>query len=234
MPIAARSALRALVLALAVAGFTSPLTLGGAGNLAVFIPRMADDDFAVRESATAELLRLGRLDPEPVLEFCFRQLRDAADPEVRSRCRKILRDLLSEDTGFIGIRHARYRFFGADGPPMSAAVITELIPGLPAIGAGLLIGDIVTRINGAALDNGDPAGDLSSRIAAAGSETRIVLTILRGGQPQEIAVTTARRPAEFQDVDPELRLREWIAMRLAKERQEAEADGEEQEAPEEP
>jgi len=184
-------------------------------DLAALVPRLADDDFATREAASNELLALGRLNPEPIRDFCFRQMRGAADPEVRARCRAVLLELLSDDSGFIGIRHARYRFFGAEAPPDNAVVITQVIRGLPAAAAGLVAGDIVTGINGVGLDGLDPAGDLTNRIAAAGADTKIVLTVLRQGEPDDIAVTTGRRPAEFQEIPPEVRLQEWIRQRLA-------------------
>ena len=100
--------------------------------------------------------------------------------------------------------------------------ITQVIRGLPAATAGLVEGDIVTGINGVGLDGLAPAGDLTNRIAAAGANTKIVLTVLRPDGPADVAVTTGRRPAEFQEIPPEVRLQEWIRQRLANEQAAAE------------
>ncbi len=70
-------------------------------------------------------------------------------------------------------------------------VVVKLEPGGPAEQAGLLLGDILTALDGQEL--GDPADIL----AALGTERvgkPIEVRLLRGGAPKTIAITVGERP----------------------------------------
>lgn len=68
-------------------------------------------------------------------------------------------------------------------------VIGQVQPDSPAATAGLLAGDTVTAIDGAAVDNWD---DLATAIRAGGVH-QVVLTVSRDGATQQIAVTPTIR-----------------------------------------
>jgi serine protease Do len=68
----------------------------------------------------------------------------------------------------------------------SGAIIAQVTPGSPAAAAGLKTGDVIEKLNGAAIDNG---GTLQLDIAQLTPGTHIQLGILRNGIPQTISMT---------------------------------------------
>ncbi|MEO8548349.1 MAG: trypsin-like peptidase domain-containing protein [Kofleriaceae bacterium] len=86
-----------------------------------------------------------------------------------------------------GIRRG---YFGVGAyPTKGGALIASLEDGGPAAQAGLLVGDIITTIDGAAVDGPDALREvLNSR---PGKQVKV--SILRAGQPQELDVTIGSR-----------------------------------------
>ncbi len=177
---------------------------------AELVAALGHERFAVREAAAGELLRRGRESPRPIQELCLRHFRESDDPEVRLRCRDILRDLLLEPVGFIGIRHRTLPLRNDQGGVDRIVEVTQVLPGLPAERGGLRHGDRVLAMEDEPLAGPDPAADLSRRIGAAGPGAAIRLEILRDGERSEVEIVTKLKPAEFQDIDPDRRLLEWL------------------------
>jgi putative serine protease PepD len=76
--------------------------------------------------------------------------------------------------------------------PTSGAAIAAVTTGGPAEGAGLQAGDIVTDIDGQAIN--DPT-DLSSYINTKAPGDKIAMTLKRNGQTEHVDVTLQNRPA---------------------------------------
>ena len=72
------------------------------------------------------------------------------------------------------------------------ALISDVRPGSPAAKAGLKSGDVVTAIDGQAVDS---AGRLGIAVAETAPGTQLSLDILRDGSPQRVQVTTVTRVA---------------------------------------
>lgn len=71
------------------------------------------------------------------------------------------------------------------------AYITDLDPQSPAARAGLVVGDVITALNGRTFRT---PGDLLKLIRAFAPGTEVKLTIVRGGEPAEIPATIGQRP----------------------------------------
>jgi serine protease Do len=83
-------------------------------------------------------------------------------------------------TGFLGIT-------GTEPTSGSAgALVTEVVPNSPAAESGLRPGDLVTSIDGDAVEG---MSDLAARIRAIEPGTRVTLTIERSGRTMEVPVT---------------------------------------------
>lgn len=208
MQASAAPAIHALALAIA-------MLAGSASNAdeplpEALIPLLADDAFQTREQATQDLIRIGRKDPAAIQRLCLHELLNNGDPEIATRCRQIILELLTEPSGFIGIRHFTTREFNGLEVRLATATISEILPGLPAETAGLRLGDRIVSLNGELLARIDTAGDLSSRIGAAGPGKEIELKILRGSDTMTIKVTTARKSLEQQGIDPEELFKNWL------------------------
>jgi membrane-associated protease RseP (regulator of RpoE activity) len=174
------------------------------------IPLLGAEEFSIREKASNELVLIGRNDPEAVQQLCLRQIRNSDDPEIVSRCRKIILELLTEDQGFIGIRHMALGGFGEQVPAKPSVMVSEVVPGLPAAIAGLRAFDTIVAINDKPLARIDPAADLRQRIAAAGSGKQLVLEVMRGEERLLIRVTTAKKSLENQGIDPDKLFNDWM------------------------
>ena len=72
------------------------------------------------------------------------------------------------------------------------ALVTEVRPGSPALGAGLKRGDAITAVDGIAVKSNS---DLRNHIAATAPGTRVTLTIFREGQMKLIPVTLGELPS---------------------------------------
>jgi S1-C subfamily serine protease len=74
---------------------------------------------------------------------------------------------------------------------LAGLIVLSVEPGGPAESAGLLIGDILTKVNGRAL--GDTV-DVQTALAGQTPGTTVPLSLLRGGSPAEITVILGERP----------------------------------------
>ena len=73
----------------------------------------------------------------------------------------------------------------------NAAVVASVSPGTPAATAGLQPGDAITRVNGEPVNSSE---SLVAQVRERSVGAKIDLTVVRGGQTQQIAVTLAKRP----------------------------------------
>jgi len=78
------------------------------------------------------------------------------------------------------------------------AIISEVVPGSPAAGAGLKNGDVITALNGHAVPNG---GDLQLRVAQLTPGTQIELGVFRNGAHQDVRVTLGEYKKDTQLAD---------------------------------
>lgn len=184
-----------------------------AGDLGPLIADLADESFAVRQRASLELVRQGHREVEAVQALCLEHFLEDPDPEVRIRCGNVLRALLAESVGFIGIRHQTRAYFDEEGEMKQGVEVVEVLPGQPAAKAGLKVGDIIVRIGGQALDGEAAADDFSRRVRLLGAGKQTLLQIEREGESREITVTTGAAPEQLLTVDPEARFREWLRSR---------------------
>ena len=75
-----------------------------------------------------------------------------------------------------------------------ATQIADVTPGGPADDAGMRVGDVVTKIDGAVINN---PSDLSSLINTKGPGDHITVTVQRGGSSQDLVVALRDRPAHI-------------------------------------
>lgn len=90
--------------------------------------------------------------------------------------------------------------------PKRGVLIGDVVPGGPGASGGLLAGDIVTSVNGAAVK--DP-GQLMSRVARLSPGANAELNVLRDGSETQVSVKLGKRPgggsapAETKAAEPE-------------------------------
>ncbi|MFE5702110.1 S1C family serine protease [Rhodococcus koreensis] len=74
----------------------------------------------------------------------------------------------------------------------SGVVVLEVVPLGPAATAGIRPGDVITAVNG---HDTESAEDFIAALRAVDPGDRVDLTVLRGGETQQISVTVTDRPA---------------------------------------
>jgi len=84
-------------------------------------------------------------------------------------------------------------------PARHGALVNQIVPNGPAARAGLRIGDIVTTVDGRAIDEGN---DLLRQVIRQRVGARLALGVVRDGRPQSLDVTTAARPDEHSAQGP--------------------------------
>lgn len=76
-------------------------------------------------------------------------------------------------------------------PPNGGAVVVSLLPGSAAEQAGLLPGDIITRLNGRIVSN---AVDVKNMVGDLRTGSKVHMTLLRGGRPRNVTVIIGSTP----------------------------------------
>jgi putative serine protease PepD len=89
-------------------------------------------------------------------------------------------------------QHAYLGVTVGDSTSGAGAAIESVKSGTPADSAGLKAGDVVTKIDGVAVDNAD---DLTAKISAHQPGDKVTLTVTRSGATKTIDVTLGTRPS---------------------------------------
>jgi S1-C subfamily serine protease len=90
-------------------------------------------------------------------------------------------------TGYLGVSVDDSAATGQDG-----AIVRDIASGSPAAKAGLQVGDLVTAVDGQAIQN---AGEMVARIRGHKPGDKVTLTVQRGGNKTTISATLGERPA---------------------------------------
>ena len=134
-----RTPLAALMLA-------APLLLSGQAGAQVDVEEMmkklAHPEFKTRKETQQKLVEWGKENIDPAIERFYQAYEGNDDPEIRSRSRSILRELVifkqaGEGKGYLGIRMQEDELMTEDGKLRPVVRITETMEGTPAKKAGL-------------------------------------------------------------------------------------------------
>jgi S1-C subfamily serine protease len=84
--------------------------------------------------------------------------------------------------GYLGVA-----LHGVEG----GAIVLGVAPGSPAERGGLLVGDVITAIEGNAVEDAD---DVHAQLGGSAVGTQVDIDVRRGGTPQRLQVTVGERP----------------------------------------
>ncbi len=91
--------------------------------------------------------------------------------------------------GYLGAGLQRVRVGGDAGE--RGVLVVAIDPGGPAARAGLLVGDVITRWNGAAVTR---VREIMRLLSTDSVDTAVELGLVRGGQPLTLGITIGERP----------------------------------------
>jgi C-terminal processing protease CtpA/Prc len=152
------------------------------------------------------------------------------DPEVRSRCLRVLRiqsdiDYLKDGIGYLGVGLDEISInLPGEEKPRIAILIVSIGTGSQAKAAGLKVGDVITSMDGKKWDKQGGMYDFMNTIASYKPMRKVVFEVKRQGEEKllDITVTLGKRPLEnlnamdlnlHEQVDKEARdkhLAEWL------------------------
>lgn len=171
--------------------------------------KLGDADFATREKAQQEIQAEGKVNPSALIDFLKATWLAKDDPEVRTRCEAIIRELIVV-RGFLGIHMLDSRLAAERGAvPQNDAealkpgrvVVGQIEPESPAEKAGFKTGDIILGSDGKPLAEESPLLDLTARIQRKFPGSAMEFSVLRDAQPLSIKARLGR----IELTDPRIR-----------------------------
>jgi HEAT repeat protein len=176
--------------------------------IAALVKQLGDDEFNVREKASAALIALGaRAEP---------QLREAAekspDAEVKRRAEDCLRQLAKgSDPNVIA---AAARLLGARKPTGAAEVLLAYLPGAPGEAVAEAVG---TALAAVAVTDGkaDPAAVKALEDKLAVKRAAAAVALCRGGAKDELPAVRKL----LKDAEASVRLKVAVALALARDKE---------------
>ncbi|RYD84675.1 MAG: PDZ domain-containing protein [Verrucomicrobiaceae bacterium] len=203
-------------ISLIVPAFFSANLLTAAGLPAAVFSRLGSEQFAERERAQDELLEWCRKQPAPPVDELYKQTRILKDPEIRERCRSVLKELVTDELlkngqGYIGVALLDdFANVPGDPNPRNVVRISLVEPGSPGDKAGIRANDVILAVD---KDSGPAVRSylkFQEEIRARKPDSKVKLRILRGAETLELEVRLGRRllmPENFfpdgRNFDPE-------------------------------
>lgn len=176
-----------------------PVLIGAAELPAAPLLKLGSEQFAEREQAQDELLAWCRKQPAPSMDELFKQTQIVKDPEVRERCRFILKELvtdefLKEGQGYIGVALMDDLANVPGEPnPRNAVRISMVEPGSPGDKAGIKANDLILALDRKAGPEVRSYLKFQEEIRARKPESKVKLKVLRGAETLELEIRLGRR-----------------------------------------
>lgn len=126
------------------------------------------------------------------LVTCGFSVAPAAAQPILERVEKLLRDQV--DSGKPAAAPAEPGYLGLianDTPDASGVRVLQVLAGQPASAATIRVGDVIAQIDGRPIRTLE---DMAQAVAGKPAGTKLSISVLRGGQPQQLALTLGRRP----------------------------------------
>lgn len=156
--------------------------------------------FKTREQAQKDLLAWARSQGEAAIPPLVALASTSDDPETKSRCFAILRDLAmdqfqSEGEGYIGISMLDV-FVAVPGDPNPRAGIRigQVVDGTAASAAGLRVGDVIVGMGDEVWREIPVTKKFGEEIRILKPKSKVKFKVLRDEKLLEIEVTLRRRP----------------------------------------
>ncbi len=170
---------------------------------------------AERDAATQQLALIAKQFPLIAKKHLLASYEQHAEPEVRERCRMLLKTMAAEDyhrlgEGYLGVSMGQewQGLLPGDLEKCFGMVITAISDSSPAAHAKLQVGDIIVGLGDQRWREPqkilDPQLGLSASIRAMGAGKSVGFGILRGKELMNCEVTLTRRPKQIDQWRPQI------------------------------
>ena len=214
--------IRNLLLAMACAALCCPQAAAGVGDEdpSGWLEKLESPEFAVRERAGGKLAEWAKERTEEARALFLGQFLTHEDPEVRMRCRDLLRasvvaEFRGRGKGFVGIMMMEMPVEGGG----FGVRISMVQPDTPAAKAGLKVGDVIEALDGRRWDAPQASEQFKAEVMSRRPGDKVVLRIRRQGeaQPLDVEVELGERPPDQELIWPQLRIDPEIRRRQMEE-----------------
>jgi len=167
---------------------------------APLVQGLGSQEFRERQQAESEMLDWARQRPEAAMVELLRQSRVADDPEVRSRCLSVLRDLvmdeyLNDGAGYLGITmQNEVAKIPGQAKPFSVIRVTQVVFESAAQKADLRLNDVIVSLEGEFWPEGLATTPFAEVIRLKKPKSKVTLEVLRDDQLIELEVILGKRP----------------------------------------
>lgn len=184
------------------------------------LKKLSSDKYTVRENAYGEMYRWAVKNIEEAPETLHGAWRASEDPEVKTRCYTLMKEMVEQrkfgrGKGFVGIRMDEFMVPGREGAPARAGVRVSLVlVDTPAAKAGLKVGDVIVGVDEIDFNKNPQVRVARPGVMLMGSVVKfsdyiqskqpddvITLHLMRAGKVFDMKITLMKRPASA-DVDP--------------------------------
>lgn len=161
---------------------------------------LRSEEFQAREKAQQEILKWARQNGDPALSCLIELSSTSEDPEIRSRCLAIVREIAMEEfsnqgEGYIGINMLDV-FVAVPGDPVQRAGIRVglVVEESAASAAGILAGDVIVGLGDEVWREIPITEKFGKQIRNLKPKTKVSFKVLRGDKLLDIEVILRRRP----------------------------------------
>jgi predicted metalloprotease with PDZ domain len=165
---------------------------------------LSSEQFKQREASQVELQKWVDQNGQAAITSIYRVYIGSDDPEIRSRCLRLLRtqsdkDYLNDGKGYLGVQLAEEMLeIVGDDKPRICLKITYVMPGSQAELAGIKAGDIIASMDGEKWYEVGAVQKLINTVASYKPLRRVVFEIKRPGEVAliEVPVILGKRPVD--------------------------------------
>lgn len=199
-----------------------------AGIPPLILDGLAAERFAEREMAQEDLRQWAARTPGKAIDALLKKVREAEDPEIRSRCLDALKEIVLEREyhadGFLGISMQEVEVKLPGGGPAKAIRVTRVIENSSAGQAGITEGTLIVGLGERMWKEGEMTMEFREQVKGTRPGTMLTLQLLEngaivrkvvklGGRPPQVGGVQEEDPVRANEVAREEFFRKWLDKR---------------------
>ncbi len=165
---------------------------------------LSSEEFKQREASQVKIEKWTDEKGSAGVSAIYQLYVGADDPEVRSRCLRVLRtqsdkDYLDDGKGYLGVQmREEVVEIPGDEKPRYCIRITLVQPGSQAELGGIKVGDLIASMDGKKWYNQNAIIEFSALISSYKPRKKVVFELMRAGQEKllEVPIVLGKRPVE--------------------------------------